>query len=74
MTNVTILYFDTLVNAPKAEMLKQLSDITGGVVIAMPKTTDILMDTSVDQLLQIRDTLNTVIQSKLNSKNNNLLQ
>lgn len=62
---MTILYYDGC--TPKKELYdiaEQLRKVVGKEILVLPKNFDILLDCSLDQLLQVRAMLDMTIQEK----------
>ena len=63
---MTILYYDEI--KPKEELYKILEgvrEVTQDKVIALPKNFDILLDCSLDQLVSVKNIVDTAIALKM---------
>lgn len=63
---MTILYYDE--RTPKKELYdiaEQLRKVVGKEILVLPKNFDILLDCSIDQLIQVRAMLDVTIQQKI---------
>ena len=65
--NISIIYFDE--NTPKEDIhkwRKGVKDVLGkdNAVIALPKNFDVLLECSIDQLLQVRAMIDTTLEIK----------
>lgn len=63
---MTILYYDE--RTPKKELYdiaELLRKVVGKEILVLPKNFDILLDCSIDQLIQVRAMLDVTIQQKI---------
>lgn len=63
---MTILYYDE--SQPKEELykiVKGVREVTQDKVIALPKNFDILLDCSLDQLVSVKNIVDTAIALKM---------
>lgn len=66
INNLTILYYDAKITSVDnlQKQLSKLQEALGTQVIAIPKQFDLMLDCSVDQLLELRALIDTTIKIK----------
>ena len=71
INNITILYYDARITPVDKlqEQLAKLQEALGTMVIALPKQFDVMLDCSVDQLMQLRTLIDTTIAVKAERDN-----
>lgn len=71
INNITILYYDAKITPVDKlqEQLVQLQKALGTMVIALPKQFDVMLDCSIDQLMQLRTLIDTTIAVKAERDN-----
>ena len=77
MDNVVVLYYDGCIKKDNLyKLVQQIRQVTQSTVIVLPKNYDILLDASIDQLCEIRNSIDKVIATKTYQKlpKNNLIQ
>ena len=69
--NLTILYYDaTIISVDKLQkQLSKLQEALGTQVIAIPKQFDLMLNCSVDQLIELRALIDTAITVKAEQDN-----
>ena len=69
--NLTILYYDAKITSVDKlqKQLSKLQEALGTQVIAIPKQFDLMLNCSVDQLVQLKQLIDTALSIKLEQEN-----
>ena len=69
--NLTILYYDAKITSVDKlqKQLSKLQEALGTQVIAIPKQFDLMLNCSVDQLVQLKQLIDTALSVKLEQEN-----
>lgn len=69
--NLTILYYDAKITSVDKlqKQLSKLHEALGTQVIAIPKQFDLMLNCSVDQLVQLKQLIDTALSIKLEREN-----
>lgn len=65
---ITILYFDDAEPSQINDSVAAIKSVVDNDVIALPKNFDVMLDCSLDQLVNVRAIIDTAIQVKISQE------